>query len=53
MRKEQKLDKNIQETLQWLKNNQPNQEYSSNELQKNHRHLIDFLLIMSVMQKIL
>ena len=52
-RKKQKMDKNIQETLQWLRNNKPNQKYSSNDLQKNHRPLIDLLCKMSFTQRIL
>ena len=39
MKKEQKLDKDIQQVLQWLKSNKrPNVEYSSYDLQKYHKH---------------
>ena len=38
MKKEQKLDKDIQQVLQWLKSNKrPNVEYSSYDLQKYHK----------------
>ena len=45
MKKEQKLDKNIQEVLKWLKNNKrPNVEYSSYHLQNYHKYFSRFIV---------